>query len=108
MHTLNFCIKLSERYSAWVACGLAEKSGDDLFNSQILVNKALNIVHTSRKVFLFDDDKLWAKAGPSFESFNLEFARLGKIVKVGTGICMDINWKDFEEGKHVNMELATH
>jgi predicted amidohydrolase len=79
-----------------------------LYNSQILVNKALDIVHTSRKVFLYDDDKLWAEAGTSFNSYDLLFPRLGKSVRVGTGICMDINWKDFAEGEHVNMELATH
>ena len=73
-----------------------------------MVNKALDIVHTSRKVFLYDDDKLWAEAGATFQSFELYFARLAKSVKVGTGICMDINWKDFTEGMHGNMELATH
>ena len=108
MHTLNYCISLSERYSAWVACGLAEIYDGELYNSQILVNKALDRVHISRKVFLYDDDKLWAKSGPQFQAFDLEFVRLGKTVRVGTGICMDINWKDFEEGKHVNMELGAH
>jgi hypothetical protein len=38
MPTLQWCLKLSNKYDAWVACGLAESHDIHLYNSQILVN----------------------------------------------------------------------
>lgn len=38
MHTLKYCLDVSTRYKAWVACGLAEISGDKFYNTLILVN----------------------------------------------------------------------
>jgi len=38
MTTLQWCLKLSNKYDAWVACGLAESQDIHLYNSQILVN----------------------------------------------------------------------
>jgi len=63
MTTLVFAHEISARFEAWVACGLAEKTADGkLYNSQVLVHAGLKKIHLSRKVFLFDDDKLWAEA----------------------------------------------
>ena len=68
MLTLKFAHSISVRFNAWVACGFAELAQDGkLFNSQILVNAQLDKIHLSRKVFLYDDDKLWAE--PSEISF---------------------------------------
>lgn len=104
MPTLNFCMDVSSRYDAWVACGFAEKATDDkLYNSQLLVNSAQQKIHLSRKTLLYEDDLKWADVSPTapkFNVFDLYFPRLDRTVKVGTGVCMDINWKDFEEGKH--------
>lgn len=62
-------------------------------------------VKSYKKHFLYDTDKTWADEGPEFESMDLKLHRRtdGKIIKVGHGICMDINpynftadYEDFE------------
>lgn len=101
---------MSAKYEAWVACGFGENLDGKLYNSQVLVNSELKKIHLSRKTFLYDDDKTWgcepSPIAPTFQAFNLYFKRLQKEVRCGTGICMDINWKDFAEGQHIHMELA--
>ncbi len=93
MHTLQFCLMLSERYDCWVVCGFAENTQGKLYNSQLLVNDAQRLIHVTRKTFLYDDDKIWAEpSDTSFKCYELFFKRLGRSVKVGSGICMDINW----------------
>ena len=46
----------------------------------------------------------------NFRSFTLRFPRLQREVKCGFGICMDINWKDFEQARILRDEavLADH
>ena len=101
--------------SAWVALGFVERdeSGTCL-NSSMLVNYSLKRLHIVRKTLLYEDDKKWQSktveditGKPNdFQALELEFPRVGKTLKVGVAICMDINWKDFEEGKHDETPLG--
>ena len=107
MSTLNWCLDVSTRFSTWVACGMAEVDGDTYYNTLILVNAGLGKIHKARKVFLYDDDKLWASESDEyFKAFDILINSVGREVRVGLGTCMDINWKDFEGGQERNFELA--
>ena len=57
-----------------------------------------------RKVLHFEDDKKWANLESevsgkeyNYQARTLMFPRLQKEIKCGIAICMDINWKDFDE-----------
>lgn len=41
-----------------------------------------------------------------FQAYKILVPSLGREVKVGLAICMDIQWKDFAEGQEKNFELA--
>ena len=101
-----------------MVCGYAEiDENGDLFNSAFIINHDVAEIHNTRKVLLYEDDKKWceleSKASGvenNFKSFTLRFPRLNREVKCGFGICMDINWKDFEEERMRKDEavLAEH
>ena len=44
-----------------------------------------------RKHFLYEADETWADEGPFFDTFLLKLPRSENTIKVGHGICMDIN-----------------
>jgi protein N-terminal amidase len=56
-------------------------------------------VQNYRKSFLFEMDKTWAEEGDGFKFVDIEIR--GRILKVGLGICMDINPYEFK----ANFEL---
>ena len=83
----------------------------------MLINHDLSQIYNIRKILQFEDDKKWsveeAKVSGvenNFKSFTLMFPRIEREVKVGVGICMDINCKDFEESRFRANEqvLAEH
>lgn len=49
-----------------------------------------------KKHFLYETDKTWAQPGPAFESMDLKLPREDRVIKVGNGICMDINQWEFK------------
>jgi protein N-terminal amidase len=66
----------------------------------MVVSPEGELVFNYRKTFLYDTDKNWAIEGNEFGSFEI----LGK--RIGLGICMDINNKDFKS-EWTNYEFAT-
>ena len=62
----------------------------------MIVSPQGELVNSYKKHFLYEMDKPWAEAGPSFESMELRLPRREAIIKVGLGICMDINPFNFE------------
>ncbi len=68
----------------------------------MVVNPAGEFVKSYKKHFLYDTDKTWAEPGPAFDTLDLKHPRYSDVtIKIGHGICMDINpWEfksDFEK-----------
>ena len=80
MPTLQFCLEVSQKYGAWVACGFAEAAADDkLYNSQMLVSAGLRQIYLTRKTLLYEEDAKWADLSPTapkFNVFDLHFPKL--------------------------------
>ena len=114
MSTFKWILRVSKKFGSWVQCGFIEKHTDGhLYNSVVLLNATYGEMFVIRKVLLYDDDKLWAKPESSisgqennFRCFELRLPSSGRSIKVGCGICMDINWKDFKEGQSHEKFLA--
>jgi predicted amidohydrolase len=71
---------------SFVVCGFAERAGDALFNSAMVLDRAGDVVGVYRKTLLYEADLPWATPGdrpyPTFDTGNGTF---------GVGICMDLN-----------------
>lgn len=115
--SFKWALRISKRFgAAWVVCGFAERDSEDRFhNSALLVNHQLRQCHVVRKTLLYDDDKKWAVVEASvsgieynFQNRNLMFPRLQKEIKCGIGICMDINFRDFDMDLANTTVLADH
>ena len=115
-NTFKWAFKVSRKFtSAWVAVGFGERDGDKFYNSAMLVNYELRVCHVVRKVLLFQDDETWANLESdasgieyNFQHRHLYFPRLDREIKCGVGICMDINWKNFDESLMSTNVLADY
>ena len=63
-------------------------------------------VKSYKKHFLYETDLTWADEGPGFEAMDLFLPRHNKSVRIGHGICMDINPKEFT-APYEDFEFAT-
>eukprot|EP00002_Diphylleia_rotans_P019741 TRINITY_DN3816_c0_g1_i3.p1 TRINITY_DN3816_c0_g1~~TRINITY_DN3816_c0_g1_i3.p1 ORF type:complete len:257 (+),score=43.39 TRINITY_DN3816_c0_g1_i3:437-1207(+) len=92
--TFQWCVEQAKRLNCFVMAGYpqrVEKDGEVLFyNSACFVHPDGSLLMNYQKTFLYDTDKTWAEAGDGFKF--IDVAELGRI---GFGICMDINPKDF-------------
>ncbi|EFC43555.1 predicted protein [Naegleria gruberi] len=107
----EFCKNLSEMYDCAVVCGYPEKEQNQgsaipfkLFNSIYIVSADGSFVNY-RKHFLYEQDMKWAQEGEEFKSFILRIndkkileddpvddeENCNNYIRVGAGICMDIN-----------------
>lgn len=78
---------LSKTKNAYIVCGIAERSGEKIYNSSVLVSPDGSI-STYRKIHLFYEEKKWFTPGnvPFFvNTVNIN----GKQVKLGMMICYD-------------------
>lgn len=96
---------MSKKFApAWVAVGFAERDDNDhYFNSAMVINYTLRECHVARKVLAYEDDSKWMNVEQSvsgieynFQNRELMFPRLQRSIKCGIGICMDINFRDFD------------
>ena len=62
----------------------------------MVVDPTGTFVKSYKKHFLYETDKTWAEEGPGFDSLELKLPRVDYIVRVGHGICMDINPWEFK------------
>jgi predicted amidohydrolase len=112
--TFKWVHRVSKKFGAWVQCGFVERHSDGkLYNSLVLMNAAYREMHIIRKVYLYEADKSWSQPEScisgvenNFRCFDLRLPSSGRTVKVGSGVCMDINWKDFKEGHSHEKFLA--
>lgn len=66
--------------NAWIVAGMAERDGDDLYNSAVLVGPDGYVGHY-RKLHLADEDRTWASAGNrGLPTFDLPIGRIGMLV----------------------------
>jgi len=76
--------KLATQHDTSYIVGFAEKTGDGIYNSAMLINPDASI-HIYRKTHLFYEEKKWFKAGDTgFKVFKAK-----NNVKVGLMICFD-------------------
>ena len=59
-----------------------------------VIDRTGDLILNYRKHFLYTTDKDFCRAGKGFSTVDIK-DRKGQVVKVGVGICMDINPKDF-------------
>ena len=67
-----------------------------MYNSQMVVSPEGNYVKSYKKHFLYETDETWADEGPHFDTMMMKLPRSGKEIKIGHGICMDINPYQFK------------
>lgn len=103
--TFRWCQSEAQRTHSYVVCGYPETAPDGLFNSQMVISPEGTLVTNYRKHFLYMLDKTWAQAGGEFSTVEIRIH--GKKVRLGLGICMDINPCEFT-APFEDYELATH
>ncbi|MFA6483959.1 MAG: nitrilase-related carbon-nitrogen hydrolase [Bacteroidales bacterium] len=81
--TALFLMQLSASTGAIIVGGFAEKEGDEIFNSAIMVYQD-TVVATYRKIHLFNKEKLWFS--PGNKPLEVHFV---KGMKIGMMICFD-------------------
>eukprot|EP01027_Heterolobosea_sp_BB2_P017403 GEZU01024657.1.p1 GENE.GEZU01024657.1~~GEZU01024657.1.p1 ORF type:complete len:243 (-),score=58.44 GEZU01024657.1:137-865(-) len=90
--TYEWCIQTAKKYNCFVVAGYPEVEEDtnNYYNSAVMVSPEGDLVCNYRKTYLYDTDKNWACEGSGFGCIDVK-----GIGKVGLGICMDLNPKDF-------------
>ena len=105
--TFEFCSSLSKRLNCYVFMGYPEKTENNtLYNSAMITNPKGESLPSYRKSFLYDDDKRWSSEGNGFGYMEIT-THSGKEIKLGIGICMDINPYEFKSPWE-KMEFGTH
>jgi predicted amidohydrolase len=85
-------------HQVFISFGMAEKSGEDLFNSQVLINPSGTVVSVYRKQYLTTQDKESGfKAG---NDFNINII---DNIKVAAIICNDMNYFSLHK-KYMNQK----
>ena len=81
--TTQFLIELARKTGSIVVAGFAEKDGDHIYNSSLIVSDD-EVVGTYRKIHLYYKEKLWFSPGNKpLKTYDL------KGVKIGIMICFD-------------------
>ena len=103
----EFITKLSKRLKCYSYLGYAEVTQDGkYYNSCFIITPEGESLPSYRKHFLYDDDERWSLEGKDFGYMEIT-TKKGINLKLGIGICMDINPYKFKSpfGK---MEFANH
>ena len=81
--TTQFLQQLARKFNITIIAGIAEKEGNQFYNSAVCVNEK-SFIGSYRKIHLFDREKLWFQPG----NFPFEVYDLG-MCKIGIMICFD-------------------
>jgi len=78
---LSLLLKISEQKDIMIIAGVAEREGDDLYNSAVIIYRG-EITGKYRKTHLFPltDEKKYFKAGDRLEVFETPFGRIGILI----------------------------
>lgn len=82
--TLAALAPVAARHGAWIVCGFAERDGEALYNSALIVGPD-GRAGTYRKVLLYRADETWARPGDQ----RMYFEHAGR--RLLPAICMDMN-----------------
>lgn len=104
--TFDLCSELSKRLNCYVFMGYAERLNDTLYNSCMITDRTGSSLFSYHKSFLFEKDKIWCVEGNGFGYLEIT-SHQGKKLKLGIGICMDINPYEFTSPWE-KMEFSTH
>jgi len=77
--TVESWSQLCQKKGFHLVAGLAEKDGDQFFNSAVLIGPE-GYIGTYRKVHLFLDEKKWFQSGCSFHVWDIEKAKIGIMI----------------------------
>lgn len=86
---IRFFKKIAERNNVNVVAGLIEKNGVDYFDSALVFKDDGELIHTYRKVHLWDKEKDFFTPGSSIGLFDI------KGWKIGLGLCADLGFPEF-------------
>lgn len=78
---LSLLLKISQQKDIMIIAGLAEREGDDLYNSAVIIYRG-KIIGKYRKTHLFPltDEKKYFKAGDKLEVFETPFGKIGLLI----------------------------
>ena len=78
---LSLLLKISQQKDIMIIAGVAERDGDDLYNSAVIIHRG-KIIGKSRKTHLFPltDEKKHFKAGDKLEVFETPFGKIGLLI----------------------------
>ena len=103
----EFISNLAKKLRCYCFMGYAEKTYDDkYYNSCFIITPDGVSLPSYRKHFLFEDDERWSLEGDEFGYMEI-ISKNGLKLKLGIGICMDINNYQFKSPWE-KMEFATH
>ena len=103
----EFISKLAKRLKCYCFMGYAEKTYDGkYYNSCFIITPEGISLPSYRKHFLYEDDERWCLEGDKFGYMEIK-SKKGLNLKLGIGICMDINNYKFISPWE-KMEFATH
>lgn len=89
--TFEFLSRKAVQTKSWIVYGYAEKHGQSLYNSAVILTPDGKLCANYRKVHLFDTDIIWATPGNSRITIDSAFGN------ISPGICMDLNDDGFLE-----------
>mmetsp|Transcript_23879 Transcript_23879/g.81669 ORF Transcript_23879/g.81669 Transcript_23879/m.81669 type:complete len:245 (-) Transcript_23879:17-751(-) len=101
---VEWCGRLAKRFDCIVVWGRPRREGDVLYNSLAVVRANGSVALHYDKRHLYDVDKTWAVEGSN------DFISTDGLVpglRIGFGICMDINPYEFERRRSEDFELAS-
>ena len=103
----EFISNLAKKLKCYCFMGYAEKTYDDkYYNSCFIITPDGTSLPSYRKHFLYYDDERWSLEGDKFGYMEI-VSKKGLKLKLGIGICMDINNYQFKSPWE-KMEFATH
>jgi len=76
---------IAAAHEAWVVVGFAERDGDALYNSALVIDDTGALAGCYRKVLLYEADLSWARRGVERQRYETPLG------SVAPGVCMDIN-----------------
>jgi protein N-terminal amidase len=103
----EFISKISKRLKCYSFLGYAEVTHDGkYYNSCFIITPEGESLPSYRKHFLYQDDERWSLEGNEFGYMEIS-TKKGIKLKLGIGICMDINPYKFKSPFN-KMEFANH
>ena len=103
----EFISNIAKKLKCYCFMGYPEKTYDNkYYNSCFIITPEGVSLPSYRKHFLYDDDERWSLEGDDFGYMEI-VSKNGLKLKLGIGICMDINNYKFQSPWN-KMEFATH